>query len=70
MKKHKNLLCWIYGLCFVIVWLFPGKALSQTNWPKEVLRCGYNMKTLNSEGGPYTRPYRILLWIFFRGVYA
>ena len=65
MKAQKKLLGWIYGLCFMIIWLFPGKALSQTNWPREVLRCGYNMKTLNSEGGPYTRPYRFLPVEFF-----
>ncbi len=44
MKKHKKLLCWIYGLCFVIVWLFPGKALSQSNNPREIARCSFNAK--------------------------
>ncbi len=53
MKKHKNLLCWIYGLCFVIVWLFPGRALSQTNSPLKPYRnsfdtCGhYYIKAQN-----------------------
>ncbi len=48
MKKHKNLLCWIYGLCFVIVWLFHGKAMSQTNNPRTVERCSFN-----TEDGEY-----------------
>ena len=41
MKTQKKLLGWIYGLCFVIVWLFPGKALSQTNNPKAIERCSF-----------------------------
>ena len=65
MKAQKKLLCWIYGLCFVIVWLFPGKALSQTNWPKEVCQIGYNMETLNSPAEYYNRDYKYLPVEFF-----
>ena len=65
MKTQKKLLCWIYGLCFVIVWLFPGKALSQTNNPRTVERCGYNMDFPDRKGGYYTRKDRILPVEFF-----
>ncbi len=44
MRAQKKLLGWIYGLCFVIVWLFPGKALSQSNNPRTVERCSFSLK--------------------------
>ncbi len=67
MKKHKNLLCWIYGLCFVIVWLFPGRVMSQIKTARAPIaeRCGYNMETLYSKGGLYTNHFKYLPVEFF-----